>query len=73
MCRYLVPREFSAQQFSYVVRKRLKLEKEQALWLFVRGRQVLRGDTSMNVVYDRDKDTDGFLYLVYSGENVFGN
>ncbi len=70
--KYLVPKEFSVQQFIYIIRKRLKLEKEQALWLFINGRQVLKGDTIMSCAYERSKDADGFLYITYSGENVFG-
>ena len=26
----------------------------------------------MSAVYDEHKDEDGFLYIVYSGENTFG-
>ena len=70
--KYLVPKEFTVQQFSYIVRKRLKLEKEQALWLFVNGKQVMKGDTIMTTAYEKSKDPDGFLYITYSGENVFG-
>ena len=26
----------------------------------------------MSAIYEENKDEDGFLYLSYSGENVFG-
>lgn len=26
----------------------------------------------MSTIYDEHKDEDGFLYIVYSGENTFG-
>jgi GABA(A) receptor-associated protein len=26
----------------------------------------------MNTIYQEHKDTDGFMYMTYSGENVFG-
>lgn len=26
----------------------------------------------MGVIYEEYKDEDGFLYIVYSGENIFG-
>eukprot|EP00829_Urostomides_striatus_P011518 TRINITY_DN2861_c0_g1_i1.p1 TRINITY_DN2861_c0_g1~~TRINITY_DN2861_c0_g1_i1.p1 ORF type:complete len:120 (-),score=23.29 TRINITY_DN2861_c0_g1_i1:101-460(-) len=70
--KYLVPKELTAHQFSYIVRKRLKLAKEQSLWLFVNGKQAIKGDTLMTQVYEKMKDPDGFLYIVYSGENVYG-
>ena len=81
-----MPNDLTAYQFSYIIRKRLKLPKEQSLWLFVNGRNAIKGgtdiyiyiyiyiyiDTLMSEVYDTKKDTDGFLYIVYSGENVYG-
>lgn len=27
----------------------------------------------MSVLYDEQKDEDGFLYIQYSGENTFGD
>jgi GABA(A) receptor-associated protein len=28
--------------------------------------------TLMSVLYEENKDEDGFLYMTYSGENTFG-
>ncbi len=70
--KYLVPKDLTAHQFSYIIRKRLKLSKEQSLWLFVNGKQAIKGDTLMSQVYEKMKDPDGFLYIIYSGENVYG-
>ncbi len=67
-----MPKDLTAHQFSYIVRKRLKLPKDQSLWLFVNGKQAIKGDTLMSQVYEKMKDPDGFLYIVYSGENVYG-
>lgn len=71
--KYLVPKEFTIQQFTYIIRKRLKLEKEQALWLFVNGKHALKGDMIISSAYEKFKDNDGFLYVAYSGENVYGS
>jgi GABA(A) receptor-associated protein len=54
-----------------VIRKRLKLPAEKAIFLFVDGK--IPATTSMlSNIYDQHKDKDGFLYMSYSDENVFG-
>jgi GABA(A) receptor-associated protein len=34
-CRYLVPADLSVGQFVYVVRKRIKLSAEKAIFVFI--------------------------------------
>ena len=69
--KYLVPRDLTVGQFMYVIRKRIKLGKEQALILYVNN--TLPPSTMlMSVLYKEYKDKDKFLYVFYSGENCFG-
>ena len=56
----------------FVIRKRLKLPPEQAIFLFVNG-TIPPTAALMNQIYDEHRDVDGFLYITYSGENTFGN
>lgn len=70
--KYLCPKELSVGQFMYVIRKRLKLSPEQAIFLFVNG-NVPSVSSSMSTIYEEYKDDDGFLYMTYSGEHVFGS
>ncbi|KAL3694602.1 hypothetical protein R1sor_008253 [Riccia sorocarpa] len=59
-------------QFVFVIRKRIKLSAEKAIFIFVRN--VLPPTAAMmSAIYDEHKDDDGFLYLTYSGENTFGD
>jgi GABA(A) receptor-associated protein len=69
--KYLVPSDLTVGQFVYVIRKRLKLPPEQAIYLFVNG-NIPATSALMSTVYQEHADTDGFLYMTYSGENVFG-
>lgn len=69
--KYLVPRDLTVGQFMYVIRKRIRLSKEQALILFVND-TVPSGSMLMSVLYKENKDKDNFLYVFYSGENCFG-
>ena len=69
--KYLVPRDLTMGQFLYVIRKRLRLLPEKALFLFVNG--TIPPTTSLiNEVYNRHKDDDGYLYISYAQENTFG-
>lgn len=55
----------------YVIRKRIKLSPEKAIFIFVNN--VLPPTAAlMSAVYEEHKDEDGFLYISYSGENTFG-
>merc|ERR1712010_59264 len=71
--KYLVPQELTVGQFVYVVRKRLRLPPEKAIFIFVDGRLPSTGAALMSQMYKDYKDQDGFLYATYSGENTFGH
>jgi GABA(A) receptor-associated protein len=69
--KYLVPSDLTVGQFVYVIRKRVKLSAEKAIFIFVNN--ALPPTASlMSTIYEENKDEDGFLYVQYSGENTFG-
>merc|ERR1712167_471641 len=69
--KYLVPADLTVGQFVYVIRKRIKLSPEKAIFIFVNN--VLPPTAQlMSKIYEESKDEDGFLYVTYSGENTFG-
>ncbi len=69
--KYLVPCDLTLGQFVAVIRRRIKLSPEQAIFVFV-GRVLPPAAALMSSVYEDHRDEDGFLYLTYSGENTFG-
>ena len=69
--KYLVPIDLTCGQFVYVIRKRLNLPAEKAIFLFIQG-CIPCSSESISNMYERNKDADGFLYIQYSEENVFG-
>ncbi|KAK8954740.1 Autophagy-related protein 8C [Platanthera zijinensis] len=68
---YLVPADLTVGQFVYVVRKRIKLSAEKAIFIFVKN-TLPPTAAMMSAIYEENKDEDGFLYMNYSGENTFG-
>lgn len=72
--KFLVPRTLTFGQFIYVVRKRIRLQAERALFMFLDDGGVLPPTSSLvGLLYDAYKsEEDGFLYVTFAGENTFG-
>ena len=70
--KYLVAEDITISQFSLMIRKRLRMGKEEALFFLVNGKKSLTGDDSMQQVYNKYKNEDGFLYIAYASEEVWG-
>lgn len=69
--KYLVPNDITATQFLFIIRKRLKLASEKGIFLFVNN-MIAPSTHTMIDLYNEYKDDDGFLYMNYTEENVFG-
>ena len=55
----------------YVIRKRMKLSPEKAIYLFVNDK-MCPTSALLSQIYNENKDEDGFLYIKYDGERTFG-
>lgn len=69
--KFLVPSDLTVAQFMYIIRKRIQLPPEKAMFLFV-NKVLPATSATMGAIYEEHKDEDGFLYIAYSGENTFG-
>jgi len=69
--KYLVPNEITVAQFMWIIRKRIEMQPEKALFLFI-NKLIPSAANTMGHMYEEYKDEDGFLYIRYSGENTFG-
>jgi len=69
--KYLAPKDLTLGQFIYVIRKRIRMPPEKALFIFINGTSQ-SSSRLMTILYDCYKDSDGFLYITYSYENTFG-
>jgi GABA(A) receptor-associated protein len=60
--KYLVPADLTVGQFVYVIRKRIKLSPEKAIFIFVD--EVLPPTAAlMSSIYEEHKDEDGYVSL----------
>ena len=70
--KYLVPQSLTMGQFMYVLRRRINLDANRAMFLFLNGDTLAPTAELVSAMYETHKDEDGFLYMTYSGENTFG-
>jgi GABA(A) receptor-associated protein len=69
--KYLVPDDFTVGQLIYVIRKRMRVPPETAVFVYV-GAVLPSSTTVISELYSTAKDVDGFLYLTFAGESAFG-
>ncbi len=69
--KYLVPRDMYIGQFTYIIRKNLKLDQSEALFVTINN-HLIPTNSLMDVIYENNHNEDGFLYIIYSSENTFG-
>ena len=67
-----MPKTFSIGEVLAVLRQRLVLTREEGLVLFANEKYMIKPNAKLEEVYDKYKDQDGFLYLVYAEENIYG-
>ena len=68
-----MPNTFKICEVQTIIRRKLKLSKEQSLYLLVNdGKDLLRSNGTLSEVFEKYQDEDGFLYVLYTGENTYG-
>ena len=70
--KFLVPADLTLGQFTFVIRKRMELSSEKALFLFVNNTLPTTGSLIREIYAKNYDHEDGFLYVSYCGENSFG-
>ncbi len=70
--KYLVPNDLTVGQFLHVIRKRIKIDASQSVFMYVNDNVLPPTSATMLSLYRNYKDEDGFLYMSYCGENTFG-
>ncbi|XP_047736118.1 gamma-aminobutyric acid receptor-associated protein isoform X2 [Hyalella azteca] len=69
--KYLVPSDLTVGQFYFLIRKRVHLKPEEALFFFVNN-VIPPTSSTMGALYQEHKEEDNFLYIAYSDESVYG-
>ena len=70
--KFLVPRNITMGQFLYIIRKRLKLKAEKAIYMFTESSSIPPTSFLISNIYNQNVNEDGFLYMYYTSESTFG-
>ena len=70
--KFIVPEDITLGQFMAIIRKKIELGPELALFLFVNKGVLPAQSVSMASLYNQYKNDDGLLEIEYCGENTFG-
>lgn len=69
--KYIVSLESTVGEFLYELKKRLKLNSRESIFLLTNN-TLLSNSDSISIIYKKFKSVDDFLYIIVSKENVFG-
>jgi len=70
--KFLVPQELSMSQFATILRNRMSLNANQAFYLIINNKSISSMSMTLLEVYRDEKDEDGFLYMTYASQEMFG-
>jgi GABA(A) receptor-associated protein len=71
--KYLVPSDLTVAQFCNMLKSRITIGEKEAFFLLFNGAHQVGLDTLMQEAYEKYKNPDdGFLYIMYSSELVWG-
>jgi GABA(A) receptor-associated protein len=71
--KYLVPKDLTMMEFCSLIRGKIKIDKSQALYLFVGESGVLpKMSETIGSIDQRHKDISGYLSITYTLESTFG-
>ncbi|KAF7666803.1 hypothetical protein LDENG_00089180 [Lucifuga dentata] len=69
--KYLVPSDLTVGQLCFLIRQRVSLRPEEALFFFVNN-SLPPSSSPLSAVYEEHHEEDLFLYMTYSNESVYG-
>jgi len=71
--KILVQEDVTIAQFLHTLRRFVKIDSTQAMFIFVDGSHIPQLSDTMGSIYEKHADKDGFLYLSYTLEQAFGH
>ncbi|KAG7469332.1 hypothetical protein MATL_G00127750 [Megalops atlanticus] len=69
--KYLVPSDLTVGQLCFLIRQRVSMRPEEALFFFVNN-SLPPSSSPLSAVYEEHHEEDLFLYMTYSNESVYG-
>lgn len=70
-CKYLVPKDLTVSSFMTIIRKRINITPDKALFMFFNN-QLAPGSELIGTIYNNNKDECLFLFCSIAMESTFG-
>ena len=70
--KYLMQKDVTIGQFMFIVRKQIKIDESESIFLLVNNQAIPSTSSTMGEIYEKYADKDGFLYITYSAQQTFG-
>jgi microtubule-associated protein 1 light chain len=71
--KLLVANEMTVSNVLQLLKKNLKINEHTSIYIIVSNKNIMvSGSQTISSIYKDHKNDDGFLYLEYCTENVFG-
>lgn len=70
--KYLVPGEMTLAQFMVILRKKIKLNESDSIFIFTNNDTLVSTSSIISCIYNEYKSSNDLLYLYYIECNTFG-
>ena len=70
--KFMIEKNSTVSELLQSIRKLMKIPHEEGLFLSAKGKYTLTGQKIIGDIYNIYKDEDGFLYIMYTTELIFG-
>uniref|UniRef100_T1KZB4 Autophagy-related protein n=1 Tax=Tetranychus urticae TaxID=32264 RepID=T1KZB4_TETUR len=70
--KFLVPGDLYVSKLLMIIRDKVRVNENQAIYLVADNKTILTMTKTMAEVYQEHKDEDGFVYITYASQSVFG-
>lgn len=70
--KFLVPQELTILNFVIIVKNRLRVQSNRAFYFVINNQSMANTSKTVAEIYKEHKDPDGFLYMTYASQEMFG-
>ena len=69
--KFIVPKDLRISDFLYYIRRQLQVPEFESIFIFINDSLPSLNHT-IGLLYEEEKDNDGFLYIYFTTESTFG-
>ena len=69
---FLLEKKSTVTQLLQLIRRKTEIKEGEALFLQAKGKYSISGEKSIGEIYKEYKDEDGFVYIMYTTELIYG-